>query len=108
MSCKSAIYTAMQNPTGVSVDGVIPLGSLIRRYGCDIAMNGNAINIPPKKGIQIPFRMPNHQMHVQSAAIVVCYLSNCFHSKGNVGDEISVLHVQMKAAGCSQAVNRRS
>lgn len=48
MSCKSAIYTAMQTPTGVSVDGVIPLGSLIRRYGCDIAMNGNAINILSK------------------------------------------------------------
>lgn len=48
MSCKSAIYTAMQTPTGVSVNGVIPLGSLIRRYGCDVAMNGNAINILSK------------------------------------------------------------
>lgn len=48
MSCKSAIYTAMQTPTGVSVNGVIPLGSLIRRYGCDVAMNGNAINIMSK------------------------------------------------------------
>ena len=41
MSCKSALYTAMQTPTAVAVGGVIPLGGLIRRYGCDIALNGN-------------------------------------------------------------------
>ena len=35
----------MQTPTAVAVDGVIPLGSLIRRYGCDVAINGNAVNI---------------------------------------------------------------
>ena len=45
MSCKSALYAAMQTPTAVAVDGVIPLGSLIRRYGCDITLNGNAVNI---------------------------------------------------------------
>ena len=45
MSCKSALYAAMQTPTAVAVDGVIPLGSLIRRYGCDVALNGNSVNI---------------------------------------------------------------
>ena len=45
MSCKSALYAAMQTPTAVAVDGVIPLGSLIRRYGCNVALNGNAVNI---------------------------------------------------------------
>ena len=45
MSCKSALYAAMQTPTAVAVDGVIPLGSLIRRYGCDVALNGNTVNI---------------------------------------------------------------
>lgn len=45
MSCKSALYAAMQTPTAVAVDGVIPLGSLIRRFGCDVALNGNAVNI---------------------------------------------------------------
>ena len=45
MSCKSALYAAMQTPTAVAVDGVIPLGSLIRRYGCDISLNGNAVNL---------------------------------------------------------------
>lgn len=45
MSCKSALYAAMQTPTAVAVGGVIPLGSLIRRYGGDIALNGNAVNI---------------------------------------------------------------
>ena len=45
MSCKSALYAALQTPTAVAVDGVIPLGSLIRRYGCDVALNGNAVNI---------------------------------------------------------------
>lgn len=45
MSCKSALYAALQTPTAVAIDGVIPLGSLIRRYGCDIALNGNAVNL---------------------------------------------------------------
>ena len=45
MSCKSALYAAMQTPSAVAVGGVIPLGSLIRRYGCDVALNGNAVNI---------------------------------------------------------------
>ena len=45
MSCKSALYAVMQTPTAVAVDGVIPLGSLIRRYGCDVALNGNPVNI---------------------------------------------------------------
>ena len=45
MSCKSALYAAMQTPTAVAVGGVIPLGGLIRRYGCDIDLNGNAVNI---------------------------------------------------------------
>lgn len=45
MSCKSALYAALQTPTAVAVDGVIPLGSLIRRYGCDIGLNGNAVNL---------------------------------------------------------------
>ena len=45
MSCKSALYAAMQTPTAVAVGGVIPLGSMIRRYGSDIALNGNAVNI---------------------------------------------------------------
>lgn len=45
MSCKSALYAAMQTPTAVAVGGVIPFGSLIRRYGCDVDLNGNAVNI---------------------------------------------------------------
>lgn len=45
MSCKSALYAAMQTPTSVAVGGVIPLGSLIRRYGCDLSLNGSAVNI---------------------------------------------------------------
>lgn len=45
MSCKSAIFSAMETPVGVAVDGIIPLGSLIRRYGCDIELNGNAVNL---------------------------------------------------------------
>ena len=45
MSCKSALFAAMQTPTEVSAGGVIPLGSLIRRYGCDISLKGNAVNL---------------------------------------------------------------
>ena len=46
MSCKSALYTAMKTPTAIPVDGILPLGSIIRRHGCDANLNGNAVNIP--------------------------------------------------------------
>lgn len=45
MSCKSLIYTAMQTPTAVAVDGIIPLGTIVRRYGCNCNLNGNGIAI---------------------------------------------------------------
>lgn len=45
MSCKSLIYTAMQTPTAVAVNGIIPLGTIVRRYGCNCNLNGNGIAI---------------------------------------------------------------
>lgn len=45
MSCKSLIYTAMQIPTAVAVNGVIPLGTIVRRYGCNCNLSGNGIAI---------------------------------------------------------------
>ena len=40
---KSAIYTVNATATSVAVDGVIPLGSTIRRFGSNIVQNGNDI-----------------------------------------------------------------
>lgn len=45
MSCKSLIYTAMQTPASVAVNGTIPLGTIIRRYGCNCDLNGNGIAV---------------------------------------------------------------
>ena len=45
MSCKSLIYTALTSPTAVLADGIIPLGALVRRYGCALAVNGNGVNV---------------------------------------------------------------
>ena len=45
---KSALYTAMTTPTSVLVGGIIPLGSTIRRFGCNIAQDGNTISIKGK------------------------------------------------------------
>ena len=45
MSCKSLIYTALTSPTAVLADGIIPLGAIVRRYGCALAANGNGINV---------------------------------------------------------------
>ena len=45
MSYKSLIYTAMQTPTAVAVNGIIPLGTIVRRYGCNCNLNGNGIAI---------------------------------------------------------------
>ena len=40
---KSLIYTVNSVATPLVVGDTIPLGSVIRRYGCDIILNGNAI-----------------------------------------------------------------
>lgn len=45
MSCKSAIYTANTASTVVAVGSAIPLGSIIRRFGCGVSYNGNAISL---------------------------------------------------------------
>ena len=42
---KSAIYTAMTTPTSVNVDEIVPLGTTIRRFGCNITQDGNTITI---------------------------------------------------------------
>lgn len=43
MSCKSLIYTANTSNTAVAVGGVLPLGTVNRRYGCNIDLSGNGI-----------------------------------------------------------------
>lgn len=42
---KSAIYTVMTTPTAVAVDGTIPLGSIARRFGQYVNLNGNGITV---------------------------------------------------------------
>ena len=42
---KSAIYTANTTAQNVAVNGLINPGTVIRRYGCNIHMSGNSINI---------------------------------------------------------------
>lgn len=45
---KSATYTAMTTPTSVAVSGILPLGTTIRRFGCNVTQDGNTINIKGK------------------------------------------------------------
>ena len=40
---KSLIYTAMTAPVDVLANGQLPLGTIVRRYGCGINQNGNGI-----------------------------------------------------------------
>lgn len=42
---KSAIYTAMTTPASVNVGEIVPLGTTIRRFGCNITQDGNTITI---------------------------------------------------------------
>lgn len=42
---KSAIYTANTTAQNVAVNGSINPGTVIRRFGCNIHMSGNAINV---------------------------------------------------------------
>lgn len=45
---KSAIYTAMTTPTSVAIGSTVPLGTTIRRFGCNVAQDGNTITIKGK------------------------------------------------------------
>jgi hypothetical protein len=45
MSCKSAIYTANTSPQSVASGGTIALGSVQRRFGDSIRLNGNGITL---------------------------------------------------------------
>lgn len=42
---KSAIFTANSTAQNVAVNGLINPGTVIRRFGCNVHMSGNAINI---------------------------------------------------------------
>lgn len=42
---KSLIQVANQSNQAVDVNSVIPLGSVIRRYGCNCRLSGNAIEV---------------------------------------------------------------
>ena len=44
MSCKSAIYTVNAD-VAVAEGGTIPLGSIVRRYGSCIDLNGNGVTL---------------------------------------------------------------
>ena len=45
---KSALYTVMSTATSVAVGGIIPLGTTIRRFGCNIVQDGNVITLRGK------------------------------------------------------------
>lgn len=45
MSCKSAIYTANTGAQVLQIGSTISLGSIIRRYGCAVNLNGNGITV---------------------------------------------------------------
>ena len=45
MSCKSAIYTANNTPATLAVGNTIPLGTIIRRFGQNINLNGDGITL---------------------------------------------------------------
>lgn len=45
MSCKSAIYTANTATQAVAIGGTLALGSIIRRFGCSVNLNGNGITL---------------------------------------------------------------
>lgn len=43
MSCKSAIYTVNTSVGTIPLNGVIPVGGIIRRFGRDLDISGNGI-----------------------------------------------------------------
>ena len=42
---KSAIYTTNTTAPTIAVNGIIPVGTTTRRYGCNVRQDGNAITL---------------------------------------------------------------
>ena len=42
---KSLIQTTNQNPQTISNNGIFSLGSVLRRYGCNCRLSGNAVEV---------------------------------------------------------------
>lgn len=42
---KSLIQTVNQSSQAVALNGIVSLGSVLRRFGCNLRLNGNAIEI---------------------------------------------------------------
>lgn len=47
MSCNTGIYTVNNAPVAVVAGGAVPLGTIIRRFGCGTDLNGNGITLLP-------------------------------------------------------------
>lgn len=45
---KAAIYTANTTAAALGANSTIPLGAIIRRFGCGLDLNGNGINLMEK------------------------------------------------------------
>lgn len=42
---KSAIYTVLATDTPIVTDSIVPLGAIIRRFGCNVNLDGNTIAV---------------------------------------------------------------
>lgn len=42
---KSGIYTANTTSAALGANSLLPLGNIVRRFGCALDLNGNGINI---------------------------------------------------------------
>lgn len=45
MSCKSLLYTVLSTDTPVAAGGIVPLGTITRRYGTAIRVDGSTITL---------------------------------------------------------------
>ena len=45
MSCRSLLYTVLNNTVDVTAGGIVPIGFPVRRFGCAIRQDGNAITL---------------------------------------------------------------
>lgn len=43
MGCNSLIYTANSEAAAIPVGGMVPLGTVVRRFGCNCQLSGNGI-----------------------------------------------------------------
>lgn len=112
MGCRSALYAANTAAQAVALNGNINMGSVIRRYGCNVGMSsGNAVIAGP--GYYDVDTNFTFQSGAAGTAVITLYkdgiaipgaTASAYSGAANVITSVSIPAVIKNACGCEQTI----